>query len=120
MWRFEQATGWLVDPSGMQLAQGYAGSLAGKNNPTLQHLHDVGPLPCGEYTIEAPVDTVTHGPYVLRLEPHADNNMFGRAGFLIHGDSVIHPGTASMGCIIMPRFARERVWESGDRKLAVV
>ena len=37
-----------------------------------------------------------------------------------HGDSIAAPGTASDGCVIMPRFARERVWESQDRRLAVV
>ena len=61
-----------------------------------------------------------HGPYVLTLTPAPTTNTFGRSGFLMHGDSIIAPGTASKGCIIMPHDAREQVWNSGDRDLEVV
>src|ERR1035437_2005502 len=105
-WTYEQATGKLLH-DGDLVATGYSGAGGGKNNPTTQDVHNVGPIPIGHYTIEAPVDTVTHGPYVLRLEPDLANEMFGRAGFLIHGDSVVHPGTASEGCIIQARTVRE-------------
>ena len=118
-WKYEQATGrMLLDDK--YFATGYSGAREGKNNPDMQDVANVGPLPRGNYSIDAPVDTVTHGPYVLRLEPAAENEMFGRAGFLIHGDSVVHPGTASEGCIILARAIRERIWKSGDHKLAVV
>jgi hypothetical protein len=46
--------------------------------------------------------------------------MFGRDGFLIHGDSVEHPGTASHGCIIMSRAIREAIAQSDDHELNVV
>lgn len=120
MWLYRQLDGWLIDPKGNKLAQGYSGFGNGKNVPSMQADADIGPIPAGSYTIMAPVDTQEHGPYVLRLEPSPANQMFGRAGFLMHGDSIDHPGQASRGCIIMPRFARERVWESGDRTLTVV
>lgn len=120
MWTYEQKTGWLIDQGGLRLAQGYSGHLSGKNSPVHEDVVDVGPIPRGRYGIEAPVDTVTHGPYVLRLVPNYENQMFGRTGFLIHGDSVVEPGTASRGCIILPRFARERIWESSDHDLTVV
>lgn len=119
MWTYEQLTGRLLH-YGAEVAIGYAGAGDGKNNPDMQGVHNVGPLPVGRYTICAPCDTQTHGPYVLRLTPDAKNDMCGRAGFLIHGDSVQHPGTASQGCIIMPRAVRERVWNSGDRDFEVV
>ena|ERR1035437_5329862 len=110
----------MIGADGKRLAYGYSGAGAGKNNPAMQKVYDVGPIPRGKYLIDVPVDTVTHGPYVLRLEPDDRNVMFGRAGFLIHGDSVVNPGSASEGCIIMPRFARERIWESLDHELEVV
>ncbi len=118
-WQWEQETGRLGQ-DGAPVAIGYSGAGAGKNNPAMQEEHNVGPIPRGSYTIEAPVDTVTHGPYVLRLEPAAENEMFGRAGFLIHGDSVVHPGTASEGCIILARPVRQQIWESNDTDLEVV
>jgi len=65
------------------------------------------------------VDTVTHGPYVLPLTPSLNNQMFGRSGFLIHGDSVVNPGTASEGCIILPRAVRQQIWGAGDHVLQV-
>jgi hypothetical protein len=46
--------------------------------------------------------------------------MFGRTGFLIHGDSLQHPGRASNGCIILPRPIRDRIAASGDDQLTVV
>ena len=119
MWIYEQSTGWL-SRDGVRLAQGYSGAGEGKNNPAKQSVHDVGPIPEGRYTIGSPVDTVTHGPYVLQLVPNEWNIMFDRSGFLMHGDSVVEPGTASKGCIIQPRSAREAVWNSGDHVLEVI
>lgn len=118
-WTWKLATGEMIDPSGTLLAKGYSGAPGAINDYSKQEMPDVGPIPCGTYTIKAPVDSAYHGPYALRLEPAATNNMFGRKGFLIHGDSVIRPGEASEGCIILPRFARERIWESNDHDLIV-
>ena len=117
-WNYYQASGKLSH-NGMDVAIGYSGAGAGKNNPDDQAIHNVGPIPRGSYTINAPQDTVTHGPYVLPLTPDTSNEMFGRTGFLMHGDSVIRPGTASEGCIIMPRNIRQQVWSSGDTRLTV-
>lgn len=119
MWTYEQSTGRLSH-DGAEVTVGYAGAGDGKNNPDMQDCHNVGPLPRGRYTINAPVDTQTHGPYVLRLTPDAENDMCGRAGFLIHGDSIKSPGNASEGCIVVPRPSRVEVWESGDHDLEVV
>ena len=43
------------------------------------------------------------GPYVLPLTPLTVNNMFGREGFFIHGDSIDNPGNASNGCVVLNR-----------------
>lgn len=120
MWQFNQKTGWFSDAAGKRLAQGYAGSGKGKNNPEMQSVHDAGPLPRGIYTAAAPVNTTTHGPYVLWLTPDPANEMFGRSGFGVHGDSIKRPGEASLGCIVLPRFAREAFWKSGNHRIEVV
>ena len=117
-WTYYQASGKLSH-DGTDIGEGYSGAGDGKNNPDMQEVHNVGPLPRGEYTINAPQHTVTHGPYVLPLTPNPANEMFGRSGFLMHGDSVVNPGTASEGCIIMPRHIREQVWSSDDHSLTV-
>jgi hypothetical protein len=43
---------------------------------------------------------------------------FGRSALMIHGDN--RTGTASEGCIILPRRVRHIIWDSGERKLKVV
>lgn len=119
MWTFIQSTGELLH-DGEHKGFGYSGSGPGKNNAEMQDIRNVGPIPRGTYAIGEPHDSKSHGPYVLALEPSPDNEMFGRSCFLIHGDSIEHPGTASEGCIILSRFVREQIGTSGDDLLAVV
>lgn len=119
-WTYSQKTGDL-EQDGTHVATGYSGAGEGKNNPSLQNVRNAGPIPQGDWTITGPpVNTEDHGPYVLRLNPAAGTETFGRSGFLIHGDSKEHPGGASEGCVILPRPVREQVWTSGDRDLKVV
>ncbi len=123
MLHYSQSTGKLTSNNGFVLGTGYAGALGFKNDPNAQSIHDKGPLPRGVYDVGPPHNTVGHGPFVLTLIPHPDNIMFGRGGFLIHGDSIEHPGTASKGCIIMPRSARELAWDDclvNDTTLEVI
>lgn len=119
MWQYKQNDG-EISQDGEHVAWGYSGHGPGRNNPALQSLHNVGPIPVGLYTVEDPHDTKDHGPYVLRLVPDATNEMFDRDGFLIHGDSIQNPGTASEGCIIASKLTRLRIWESGDHVLQVI
>lgn len=116
MWQYEQISGKLRDSDGNVVGIGYSGGGDGKNNPLMEHVVDVGPIPAGTYTIEGPpINTKAHGPYVLKLTPDANTTAFikslGRdpATFLMHGDSIPHPGTASEGCVIQDRMTRERV-----------
>ena len=118
-WTYEQKTGQL-SRDGANIIRGYSGAGEGKNNPADQEIHNVGPIPRGSYTINGPQDTVTHGPFVLPLEPDPANEMYGRSGFLVHGDSKLDPGSASEGCIVVGRAIRERMWNSGDHQLEVV
>ncbi|HUO24658.1 MAG TPA: tlde1 domain-containing protein [Candidatus Aquilonibacter sp.] len=120
MWIYAQKTGELWR-DGKQVASGYSGCDKGKNDPAMQAVAEVGPIPQGKWTIIGPpFNSHEHGPYVLRLEPEAGTNSFGRNGFLMHGDSVEFPGCASKGCVILPRAIREQVWNSGDCELQVV
>lgn len=120
MWLYEQSTGKLSSTESAFIAFGYSGADAGKNNPTMQSVRDLGPIPQGIYAIGAPFDSIDHGPFAMRLAPDAANEMFGRSGFLMHGDSREHPGCASRGCIILSRDARKTVAASGDRELHVL
>lgn len=122
MWTYRQSTGELLHNDSL-VAQAYSGHAEGVNNPALQNIKYVGPIPQGDWTISGPpFDTESHGPYVLRLSPKSGTETFGRPGFLIHGDSVAHAGmhTASEGCIIVAHPTREQIWNSGDRDLEVV
>lgn len=125
MWTYVQKTGELLR-NAQHTEFGYSGfddpdtGQEGKNNPDLQNVHEVGPIPVGKYVIGGPEDTLTHGPFVLPLTPDPVNQMFGRSAFLIHGDSVVSPGTASRGCIIMPRKIRDAIALSGDKVLQVI
>lgn len=119
MWTYIQKTGELLH-DGQHVASGYSGFEQGKNNPDMQDKPDVGPIPVGSYTIGPMYHDTTHGPVVMHLWPAATNEMFGRDGFLIHGDSIAHPGSASHGCIILERPVREEIAKSPDRQLQVV
>jgi hypothetical protein len=120
MWTYAQKSGNLLQ-DGQRVATGYSGFDSGKNNPDMQAVEDVGPIPQGDWIISGPpINTAEHGPYVLKLTNAPTTNTFGRNGFLMHGDSIDAPGTASRGCIIMPNTARHQVWDSGDRDLEVV
>lgn len=120
MWTYAQASGQLLQ-DGQLVGTGYSGHDNGKNNPSMQAVPDVGPIPQGGWSIAGPpVNTAEHGPYVLTLQPAPGTNTFGRSGFLMHGDSIEAPGCASRGCVIMPRAVREQVWTSGDTDLEVV
>jgi hypothetical protein len=115
MWTYEQISGRLLDSAGELVGIGYSGFGNGKNNPDLQNVHDVGPICCGIYSQGEPHNTQTHGPFVIPLIPDQGNEMYGRSGFLMHGDSVHKPGTASLGCIIQSRDVREKFAASKDR-----
>lgn len=115
---------WYRDEEGVDklIGTGYSGA-AGitKNNTHYQDIHDEGPIPVGVWSIQGPpIDTSSHGPFVLHLFAESATQTFGRSGFLIHGDSKIAPGNASLGCIVLDRSAREKIWEIKDSVLRVI
>ena len=109
---YSQGTGNLIctnDVTGQQYlsCDGYAGNGTGLNNPAAQNQPNVGPLPQGDYTVGDPNNR--RGPITLPLTPDPGNNMFGRGGFLIHGDNAAQNHTASEGCIVAPRDCRSSI-----------
>lgn len=127
MWRYVIRTGALYR-DGKLVTHGYSGlddgdgipePGEGKNDPAAQDKRGIGPIPVGLYIIGPPESHPSAGPYTLRLGPTPGTDTHGRSGFLIHGDARV-PGTASHGCIIMPRWVRVLIWSSGDHSLRVV
>lgn len=124
MYTYSQSTGRLTR-DGQFVSNGYSGNGRGKNNPAMQAAARVGPVPRGLWRIEGPPYTGNCGPYTLKLfavDGVLDDTeaTTGRGAFRIHGDSLANPGTASHGCIILPRKVREAIWGSGDRELTVI
>ena len=107
---YYQRTGVFLIHAGDTLlyqAIGYAGRWDGRNRPEADHLATIGPLPRGFYRVGKPRRHPRLGPLALPLQPFQTNEMFGRAGFYIHGDN--RTGDASHGCIILNRAAREAI-----------
>lgn len=119
-WTYKQSTGQLTDSTGFLVATGYAGMGKGMNNPEMQGVQKIGPLPVGKYTFGTPVPYSHLGPFAIPLIPDSSNEMFGRGDFYVHGDSVDDPGNASEGCIIQSHPIRDLMWTSGDHQLEVV
>jgi hypothetical protein len=117
-WSYSQSTGTLSH-DGQVIAIGYSGHDAGKNNPDMQQIPNTGPIPQGRYVIGTPHDSDKVGPFAMQLTPTPPTNTFGRFAFMMHGDSIVHPGTASEGCIILLRDARNQIASSGDNDLIV-
>lgn len=115
-WQYDQSSGEL-SYNGNIIATGYAGKGAAKNDPAKENIPFQGPIPKGKYTIGPVYAHKTLGPVVMNLDP-VGHNALGRTLFRIHGDN--STSTASEGCIIMPRFAREKISTSTDKMLIVV
>jgi hypothetical protein len=124
MWVYQQDTGKMYSHYQVLVATGYAGGNEGNNpeginNPDMQNVKAIGPLPKGAYTFGEPILKSNLGPFAIPLIPDENNKMFGRDGFFCHGDTT-PSGNASKGCIIMPRAIREAMWASPERQLMVV
>jgi hypothetical protein len=106
----------------------YSGRGLAKNNPYAENhkgnpenqSFNAGTIPRGEYKVSNPFDHDKFGFSVFRLTPIGNQEMYGRDGFLIHGDgSATRRGEVSQGCIIMPRSAREKIAEMKVHNLIV-
>ncbi len=103
--------------NGSLAGTGYSGTRAGRNNPAMQNVENVGPLPQGVWKIGPAHFDGDLGPCVMDLTPGAGTDTFGRSLFRIHGNNVADD--ASHGCIIMGPAVRQEIAKSGDTDLTV-
>lgn len=115
MYSYSQRAG-VLTWNGVFFGSGYSGFGEGRNNPAMQAVRNVGPIPQGRYSIGPEFDAPVQGPCVMRLSP-VGHNALGRDGFLIHGDNATHD--ASTGCVIMPPEVRHAIANNGDHDLEV-
>lgn len=69
----------------------YSGRPGYKNDSANECVKDNGPLPRGTYTIGPAFYHRRTRAWTMRLTPYIENQMCGRDGFMIHGDSAAHP-----------------------------
>jgi hypothetical protein len=108
---YSQSTGKFVTSDGTSYS-GYSGNGECLNNPSKESTGFVGPIPKDEYTVTS--STASRGPTTLVLTPAKTNTMYGRSGFLIHGDNAKRDNSASDGCIIVGPDARKKI-SIGDK-----
>lgn len=103
---------------GKEIGHGYSGHGVGLNNPDMESVARVGPIPRGAWKIERWDDHHSDkGPCVAVLQPLSD--VHGRSAFLIHGDNSFENHTASDGCIVANHTIRDMLRQSGETELTV-
>lgn len=128
-WTYIQSTGGLLNPEGTLMTHGYSGHAHGVNNPACQALPDIGPIPCGTYTLGPLIEDGGHlGPDVMHLIPDEETRAFILSlhrdpdSFWCHGGKVGESptnGTASKGCVVLLRPDRLMLAGSEDRTVKV-
>lgn len=128
-WIYSQSTGNLSyqppasqggGPPALVASGGYSGNDAGYNNPSMQNVPNVGPIPQGGWTIGTPYNSPNVGPYAIPLTPNPGTDDYGRTDFRIHGDNSCMCGSASEGCVVFNRNVRNQIVNSGDPNFIVV
>jgi hypothetical protein len=113
VYTYMQCSGNLYDPEGGGIAAGSSGKdigiLKGRNNPAMQSVPYVGPIPVGLWRIGAwRPDKPIMGPHVRELlpDPVTARAVAGMGRdpktFYLHGGGI----NASQGCILMPPNVR--------------
>jgi hypothetical protein len=109
---------WFTPKARNPIGEGYSGTGVGRNAPALEWMHDVGPIPAGEWLIGPMNSDHPHlGPDVMALTP-VGHDAHGRTDFFIHGNNSTND--ASHGCIIQLHGVRMAINSSDDKKLLVV
>jgi len=106
---YSQTTGQMIcinDQTGQQYYNetGYSGTGEGRNNPAMQDVPNVGPIPRGPWLVGTPYNSPNTGPNTIPLAPLPDNECFGTqrdcSSFRGHGNNA--ENDASTGCIVLP------------------
>lgn len=115
-WCFNVVAGLLEDATGLAVPA-YSGTGEGRDNPSLEAVPNVGPIPKGRYGIGEAHFSPHTGPISINLTPDG-HDAHGRTNFRIHGDSENHD--ASHGCIVTDPKTRGAIRDSDDKILDVV
>lgn len=108
------------------IGRGYSGKGVGLNEPSFEDRVAEGPIPRGLWRVASSVTHQRLGPVCFPLaygESGEEEIPHNRSGFYIHGDNSRADFSASSGCIILPRSARDFIGglqRSGVRTLRVV
>lgn len=102
-----------------QFNANYSGRPGFKDDSAKECVKGKGPLPRGTYTIGSAFYHRKTKGWTMRLTPYVENQMCGRDGFMIHGDSSAHPGEASDGCIVLNLPYRKIIAASNNKILVV-
>jgi hypothetical protein len=119
---YQQSTG-RFSRDGDLIGIGYSGHGVGLNNPAMEAVHAVGPIPAGPWTIGPAASDGLLGPVVMKLAPVAPFDALGRTLFRIHGDNDLMNHTASDGCIVLSASYRLKISafvQNEDTSLTVV
>lgn len=130
-WQYSQSTGELkyFDNVTLQytlVGKGYSGknvgSQRGLNNPNMQQVKDLGPIPAGYWVIGKAYSHKELGKLTMDLYPFKETNTFDRDRYLfrIHGDKEFPLFDASTGCIIFNKKIRKMINDCDDKILQVV
>lgn len=122
MWTVVQSTGKL-SLNDTFVESCYSGQPPHVNDSAAEGLVGQGPLPKGNWKmVRLLINTQTHGPYVIVLEPDAATRArivaMGRDpdSFRCHGERLEPPpGLASDGCLIASHPTRVVMWEGEGR-----
>lgn len=115
---YEQKTG-NIKIRNTLVGVGYSGNGDGLDDPDMEAMSNIGPIPRGEWRIDHWDDHHGEkGPEVAVLSP-VGHNAHGRSAFLIHGDNAAGNHSASHGCIIANRTIRDALRASGEVQVIV-
>ncbi len=118
--KYVQRTGRFLDQHGHLIGVCYSGDGPGLNNPAMQAVARVGPIPAGRWKIGPAYHHPHLGPVVMDLDAVVLEAALGRSLFRIHGDNSSMNHTASLGCIVMWHGPRVIVAASPVQVLDVV
>lgn len=115
---YQQDTG-LMFLDGAILGEGYSGQPPYVNSHADEDRLDLGPIPCGLWSVGPAYEDGELGPLVMNLDAMPGTPTYDRIEFRIHGDSITNPGYASKGCIVMPESTRLAIIQSKETLLSV-
>jgi len=109
--RYSNKVGEFINGRNGKNYSAYSGDCDHYNDENSMKLKCKGPIPIGKWEVTGIEEST--GPLTARLQPCPGTDVFGRSGFLIHGDNSKMNLTASQGCIIVNRECREQI-KQGD------